>query len=155
MAQVIGGSDFDFVWDDKTKTALRLLSEAADLWARGGRDALEHGTALAVFLTVLAWPQRGLWWQPQWPLRFFDAPPRNELPAPADSCRALAPTCSCEDVDKAIRNLECSWREAADMWSLGDPETPQARAVLQSMLEILWEKGIAPRPPGRQYLSRM
>jgi len=39
VAQVTGGSDFDFPWNDKAIACLTVLREAADAWARNGRFA--------------------------------------------------------------------------------------------------------------------
>jgi hypothetical protein len=150
VAQVLGGSDFDFVWDDKTNAALRVLREAADVWATRGRMKLDTQRVIGVFMEVLARPQKGLWWSYRWPVRFLGE--EAEAPPDAvDSCRALAPSRAVEEYVKVTLALHRSLCEAADMWALGDPEKPSTREQLASMLEILWQERVAPRPPSKHY----
>jgi hypothetical protein len=146
----MGGAGFDFVWDDKTSAALRVLREAADLWATRGRGALQVTRVGAVFMQVLAWPQQGLWWMPRWPLRFFETGGK-EPPSFVESCRVLAGGSTIEKCNEVAVALERCLGQAADLWAIGDPEQPNTRAQLQSMLELLWEKEIVPRPPSRRH----
>jgi hypothetical protein len=150
VAQVVGGSDFDFAWDDKTNRCLILLREAADLWASEGRNALDHEKVLAAFLQVLAKPVR---WRSRWPARFF-TDTTLEFATPQQSCQSckeLAPKKSAKDFELSIEGLQRLLREAAELWALGDPENPTTKQVLDSMLNVMWSGQLAPRPPSRAY----
>ena len=150
VAQVVGGTNFDFAWDGKTNRCLILLREAADFWATKGRNALDPEKVLAAFLQVLAEPVR---WRSNWPARFF-TDTRLEFWLPQQSCqccRELAPKRSTEDVATSIELLDGLLREVADLWALGDPENPSTKQVLDSILEVMWNRHLAPRPPSRAY----
>jgi hypothetical protein len=147
VAQVTGGSDFDFVWDDKRNAALRVLREAADLWATRGRQIVQVDRVVAAFMQVLAWPQRGLWWSPRWPLRFLNEA-ATMPPSPIQSCLTLAPARKPEECAAVVKALEEAISEAADLWALGDPEKPVTLRYLEVLLGILWNRRVAPRPPG-------
>lgn len=150
MAQVVGGTDFDVGWDDKTNRCLILLREASDLWATKGLEALDPEKVLAAFLQVLAKPVR---WRANWPARFFTntllefVPPQKSC----ESCRELAPKRGTEDIATSIELLNRLLREASDLWALGDPENPSTKQVLDSMLDVMWTRHLAPRPPSRAY----
>ncbi len=152
MAQVVGGTDFDFVWDDKTNRCLILLREAADLWATRGRNALDPERVLAAFLQVLARPGLRVSGPPswRWPLRFFPDG-ALEFAFPMDSCKTLAPKESIDDLGESVELLKWSLAGAADLWALGDPENPTAKQILDSLLKIMWDRHLAVRPPSRQY----
>jgi len=152
VAQVVGGSDFDAVWDDKANRCLILLREAADLWATRGRTALDPERVLAAFLQVLARPGSRQPWPPRWswPLRFF-ADLDLEFASPVKSCQALAPKQMTQDLGVAVELLKHPLSDAAELWALGDPENPSAKGVLDSMLKIMWERHLAARPPSGQY----
>jgi hypothetical protein len=107
VAQVVGGSDFDAVWDDKANRCLLLLREA-DLWATRGRTALDPERVLAAFLQVLARPGSGKqWWLTgwRWPLRFF-ADLDLEFATPVQSCQTLAPKQMTQDLGVAVELLK-------------------------------------------------
>lgn len=149
MAQVVGGSDFDFDWDVKTNRCLILFREAADLWASNGRNALAPEKVLAAFLYVLSQPAR----PSRWPARFF-TDTTLEFAAPQQSCQSckkLAPKRSMDDIATSNELLNRSLGEAADLWALGDPENPATKQVLDSMLKLMWQRHLARRPPSRAY----
>lgn len=150
MAQVVGGSDFDVAWDDKTNRCLLLLREAADLWATQGRNAVASERVISAFLQVLA---KRVKWHGSWPGRFFTdssvefADPRLSCLA----CREQSPIKSSADVTKSIELLIHALNEAADLWALGNPEDPPTKRVLDAMLRVMWNGYLAPRPPSRAY----
>lgn len=152
MAQVVGGWDFDAVWDDKANRCLILLREAADLWATRGRIALDPERVLEAFLQVLARPGAKDYFAPswRWPLRFF-ADADLEFPNPMQSCQTLAPKQNDQDLGHSVELLKHSLSEAADLWALGNPEDPSAKHVLDSMLKIMWERHLATRPPSKRH----
>src|SRR5438128_2068754 len=61
MAQVCGGTTFDFVARRKHDAAQRVLSRAADIWSKGGRDALSLDSVVAVLLHIFLskWSEYG------------------------------------------------------------------------------------------------
>src|SRR6266704_2262838 len=80
--QVTGGSDFDFVWEERVNVSLALLREAADAIAARGSSALQPVLVVESLLAVLfnPLPANSIWGRPQWPVRFFDdksQPPRS------------------------------------------------------------------------------
>ena len=149
MAQVTGGSDFDFFWEQKAAGAWRLLREASDAWASGGEQATDVGIVIDRFMKVLArpggWPS---WVQLYWPNRFLlDVPP----PSAIDSCVALSPRCGVENASAAVQALRSIVSYASQEWILGHPEEPRTRDVLNEMLAVLWNHKIAPHPPSAAY----
>jgi len=63
----------------------------------------------------------------------------------------LAPKKSAKDIGLSIEGLQRLLREAAELWALGDPENPATKQVLDSMLKVMWNGQLAPRPPSRAY----
>jgi hypothetical protein len=149
VAQVTGGSDFDFFWEQKAAAAWRLLREASDVWASQGRGSLDVAIALGRFMMILARP--GGWpplLQLYWPPRFLLEPPPL---AAADSVLMLSPRCNPQQASAAIQSLLVILGKAADEWSIGHPEEPKTRDVLNEMLATLWQYKIAPHPPSKAY----
>ena len=52
MAQVTGGTLFDFDWMRQHDAALKVMTRAADAWAAGGQGALSADAVLAVLLRI-------------------------------------------------------------------------------------------------------
>lgn len=61
MAQVTGGSSFDYVAERKHQVAKKVLSRAADIWAIGGLDVVSLDSVIAVLLHIFLakWSQDG------------------------------------------------------------------------------------------------
>jgi hypothetical protein len=154
VAQAVGGTNFDFGWDNKTNRCLFLLREAADLWASSGRGALDTNKVVAAFLQVLTRRINPLVaTSTSWPNRFFTET-SAEFATPQESClscQQLAPARSTEEFTVAIGELNGAVRRAAAVWVLGDPENPSTSEVLHMMLAILWDRHLAARPPSKAY----
>lgn len=152
MAQVTGGSDFDFVWEERVNVSLALLREAADAIAARGSSALQPVLVVESLLAVLfnPLPANSIWGRPQWPVRFFDD--KSQLPRSAseslDQLEAPRPRPDSDEVVAALTSVVVS---ATTSWGLGDPESPNTRIVLQELLDILWRRRLIPRPPGKAY----
>src|SRR4030095_304732 len=56
MAQVCGGTTFDFVARRKHDAAQKVLVRAADTWARSGRDGLGVDSVIAILLHIFLAP---------------------------------------------------------------------------------------------------
>jgi hypothetical protein len=143
MAQVCGGTTFDFVAERKHETALKALSRAADLWATCGRDSLSVDSLIAVLLSV-----------------FFTRLGSSVSEETRDldswlslvtSAKVLAeksfPTIDPATIAKILAELETEIGNAVEQWSLGNPEQPPTAHVLNSVEHILFVHKLRHRPP--------
>jgi len=116
MAQVCGGTTFDFVAERKHETALKILSRAADLWATRGLDSLNVDSAIAVLLCI-----------------FFSRSGVSEETRTLESWLSLVttareqaetffPATDSATITKILAELQIEIANAAEQWSLGDPE---------------------------------
>ena len=151
MAQVTGGSDFDFPWNDKAIACLTVLREAADAWARNGIAAIAPTRVVAMLLRVVGRrvrDQAAPWSRPSWPVRFIPewldtTTDSEEIPITLRSGKS-APVDS-----RTLAALDRLLEHSAQLWSLGNPEEPAPRDVLDGVHQILWRGRFAPRPPSR------
>lgn len=143
MAQVCGGTTFDFIARRKHDAAQRILSRAADLWATHGRDALSLDGLIAVLLRIflLRWSE------------YRDTP---------DETRALeawlavvrASTQEAESfipdhptISDALPLIRAELSFAAEQWLLGDPEQPPTAHALNAIEQVLFTHRLSHRPP--------
>ena len=150
MAQVTGGPNFDIAWEEWSNAALRLVREAADVYAKSGANALAPATVSAAFLSVVA---RRLptnpFFVPKWPVRWFDG--GNAIPPAAESFKKLMTSGSVVQSEQIAANLEEVIQRASTSWVDGDPESPATREVHRELLAILWAHRLVPRPPTNAY----
>ena len=145
-------SDFDTVWDERANRSLALLREAADAIAERGLSALQPLLVVESLLSVLfdPLPPNSVWERPQWPVRLFDstAPPPPSARESCDKLETGRSRTDCNEIVPALTAIVCA---AANSWSLGDPESPETRTVLEELLQILWRRRLIPRPPSKAY----
>ena len=143
MAQVCGGTTFDFVARRKHDAALRVLSRASDLWAMHGRDALSVDGLCAVLLRVFLarWSQYGSLREEG---RSLDA--WLGLVGTAAQEAALFST-EYPGVVDALPLVLAELHFAAEQWLLGDPEQPSTAHALNAIEHILFAHRLSYRPP--------
>ena len=143
MAQVCGGTTFDFIARRKHDAAQRILSRAADLWATHGREALDLDALIAVLLRIFLsrWSEyrdlpdetRSLEaWLP------LVSTPAHEV----ESFVSQQPT-----ITDALPLIRAELSFAAEQWLLGDPEQPPTTHALNAIEHVLFTHRISHRPP--------
>src|SRR5262245_55269544 len=149
MAQYTGGTDFDLDWEETSNALLALLREAADEFATGRAEpaGLTPETVVTTMVWFIARRQRNPYCR--LPLRFFDG--RIQLSPIEDAFLVLAGARRSARRDEVIDALTRIIAEAADEWTLGDPEAPDARAILRATCGVLWHRRLIPHPPSMQY----
>ena len=130
MAQVCGGTTFDFVARRKHDAAQKVLSRAADIWSKGGRDALTLDSVVAVLLHIFLskWSEYG-------GLREEARTLETWLPlvasAQEEADTLLLPVARAV-VPAVLASLLAELSFAADQWALGDPEQPLTAQALNA-----------------------
>ena len=143
MAQVCGGTTFDFMARRKHDAAQRILSRAADLLATHGRDALDLDALIAVLLRIILsrWSE------------YRDLPDETR---PLDAWMPLIGTSSQEaesfvsqhpTVTDALPLIRTELSFAAEQWLLGDPEQPPTTHALNAIEHVLFTHRLSHRPP--------
>jgi len=143
MAQVCGGTTFDFIAQRKHDAAHRVLVRAADLWATRRCDALSVDGLAAVLLRIFLsrWSQYGGL--------------RDET-RPLDAWLAIVGTAAQEaasfssehpSVSGALPLIHAELSFAADQWLLGDPEQPPTSHALNVIEHLLFTHRLSLRPP--------
>jgi hypothetical protein len=137
----------------KCERGLALLREAADLWARDGREALSEQVVVSVFVRLLTSAEEYR------PLQLRGSTSSGETPAlPVRPLQDWAPSARSpsEEIACASTHLGhsdvCSLSEAclaliaeaATEWALGDPEQPQTEAVFRHLARLLDSRGLIP-----------
>jgi hypothetical protein len=150
VAQISGGSDFDWVWEEWENALLRLVREAANTCARSGVTSIDPERLTSVLFCVLARPRPSSLWYgpPTWPVRFLDGV--SETPPVSESLGALGVPLG-EESAVVVTEVARIFRKATTSWSDGDPEEPTTRDCLREVLEYLWARRIVPRPPSRAF----
>jgi hypothetical protein len=150
MAQVAGGSNRDWVFASKANACGRLLEEAATAYARNGLGAARPDDVASGVLKIwaVALPENLNTSNWQWPVRFLPAWLEG-IEAPEVLCSRVLPASGRTDCTGAIPELLATVREAARMWSLGDPSDPPPATVLEVVVGSLWRHRLSTRPPWR------
>ena len=144
MAQVCGGTTFDFVASRKHDAAQRVLSRAADIWAKGGRDALRLDAVVAVLLHIFLsrWSEYDGVSQEARTLEMW-LPLVASAQQEADGLMTqLAPASVAGVLSVVFAELSF----ASDQWSLGDPEQPPTAQALNTVEHILFTHRLTTRP---------
>jgi hypothetical protein len=151
MAQVCGGTSFDIVGERRHEAALKAINGAADLWAARGIDTLSVELVLAVVLRIylVPWSDTDGAWRIN---RIFRESRRLEdwmrgVKAPEEEILQGDLKVTAEQAQPALDRLRTELRFAAEQWSLGDPEKPPAREVVNVIEYILWQRRIRVQPP--------
>jgi hypothetical protein len=145
MAQVCGGTNFDFVTQRRHDAALRVLSRAADAWATHGRNAFGIDSVLAVLLRLYLKPryeETGMRWETRSLERWL--PFVGIAQQEAESLFSDAAKPNMAQV-LALLNAELSF--AVDQWLIGDPEQPPTEHVLNAVVHVLFIHKLILRPP--------
>jgi len=144
MAQVCGGTSFDFVALRKHEAAQNFLSRAADIWAASGREALSLDSVIAVILRIFLseWSEYG-------GLRQEARTLEQWLPlvgTAREEADALVSPVAPGKVDDVLAQLLVEISFAADLWSLGNPEQPPTAHSLNAVEHILFTHKLTSRP---------
>jgi len=141
MAQVVGGSMYDFEWDRKHDAALLVLSREADQCVGAGLDAHRSDRAVAATLRIFG-------------DRFLN---RNYSRSPEEWCRVvedvpaellrLKPQLDLGEITEITQQLRSETAVAADKWALGDPENPPTADVLNVLEHVLFRHRVIKNPP--------
>jgi hypothetical protein len=144
MAQVTGGTRFDFVARRKHDAARKVLSRAADIWAARGREALSIDSAIAVILRIVLsqWSEFGGLRQEVRTLENW----LSLVGTARQEADTLAPTVAPTTVTDVLSLLSTEISFAADQWSLGNPEQPPTAHALNAVEHILFTHKLIPRP---------
>lgn len=142
MAQVCGGSSFDFEAERRHQAAERILSQAADRWSSHGTTALSLDSVIAVLMCIYLSPNfSGLKSETrtleQWLAR--DYAQEEEV--------LWVSQISVATRTEIQRQLKTELSFAVDQWSLGNPEQPPVHHALCAVERILFSKRLIHRPP--------
>jgi hypothetical protein len=130
MAQVCGGTTFDFVARRKHEVAQKVMSRAADIWAAGGRGALDVDSVIAVILRIFLarWSEYG-------GLRQEVRTLERWLPlvgtAEKEADALVSQVAPAKNVADVLSQLSAEISSAAEQWSLGNPEEPPHRTRIE------------------------
>ena len=146
MAQVCGGTTFDFIARRKHDAALRMIARAADLWSAQGAGAVSVDSLTAVLLRIFL---------ARWSVYGGVSDETRALEAwlvvvgtaeqEAESFSAAHPR-----ILEVVPLLRAELSSAADQWVLGDPEQPPTAHALNAIESILFSHRLSPRPPAPQ-----
>ncbi len=145
MAQVCGGTTFDYVAQRKHDAAQRVLTRAADIWARDGQAALKLDSLIAVLLHIFLsrWSEYGGIRQETLTLEKW-LPRVNTA---HEEIHALLPSATPAVITDVMSLLQTELSSAAQQWALGDPEQPPAAQALNTVEHILFSHRLITRPP--------
>jgi hypothetical protein len=148
MAQVCGGTSYDFNWDRKLGTALKRLRQAADRWAADGRGGLEPSRVASVILAIFSAGWSGFDFEDDRKDQIRSlARWLSVVQAPEIECRPLLPKADYPTVQCAVHSVVGVLEQAAISWSEGDPEDPPTEHVLNWMVGELHDLRARVRPP--------
>ena len=145
MAQVCGGTTFDFVARRKHEAAQNVLSRAADTWAASGREALSVDSVMAVILRIFlsSWSEYG-------GLREEARTLEQWLPlvgtAQEEADALVSSVGPAKKVADVVSLLLAEISFAADQWSIGNPEQPSTAHALNAIVHILFTHKLVHRP---------
>ena len=143
MAQVTGGTIYDFTWDRKHDAALRILTRAADRCAGSGTAAVALDKILAVILNIFG---DDLFDQHRNPERWS----RRVAQDLSTELYRLKPDLNPSDVADVAQQLQAEANSAAKRWALGDPENPATADLLNVLEHILFRHRIIVNAPKHQ-----
>ena len=148
MAQVCGGTTFDFEARRKHDAAQKVLSRAADTWAMHGQDSLSLDLVLAVLLRIFLshWSE------------YFDVPaetrPLESWPSfvgtAQQEAQSLIPAADAPIIAEVLALLHAELSFAAEQWSFGDPEKPPTAHALNAIEHVLFTHRLTRRPGAAQ-----
>jgi hypothetical protein len=146
MAQVCGGTTFDFVARRKHEAAQKVLSRAADIWAANEREALSVDSVIAIILRIFLsrWSEYGGLRQEGRTLEQWLALVSTAQKEADTLVSSVAPAKNVADV-LSLLSAEISF--AAEQWSLGNPEQPPTAHALNAVEHILFKHKLVHRPP--------
>jgi hypothetical protein len=131
MAQVCGGSNFDFDAQRKHDAALKVLRRAADLWAMQGGDAVCTDTFIAILIRIYT-------------SRLYGFPEGQSLEYWLSDVEKV-------QEDEVFRLLRAELSLAIEGWTLGNPEEPPTADALNAFECIFFQHGIYRRPPSPEF----
>ena len=145
MAQVCGGTTFDFSARRRHDAAQRMVCRAADLLATRGRDAVDLDALIAILLRIFLsrWAEYSSAAAEEthslesW-LRFVSTSPALK----AESWVLQHPT-----VTDALPVMRTELSFAVEQWLLGNPEQPPTSHALNVIEHILFIHRLYSRPP--------
>jgi hypothetical protein len=143
MAQVIGGSDFDFVWADKIEATTLLMQEFSDLVAARSHEETSADKIIPVILKIFAL-------QYSWygnPRRRALSDWQAAMKPVQQELKGLKSRASESELDSIESQLSDLVTSAIAGWREGDPEFPKTEAVLNDMVRILFTNRFIKNPP--------
>lgn len=145
MAQVCGGTSFDYQWERVHEVALGVLKKAADSWASDGTDAVSVDAVIAVLLRV---------YLSEWPMYGGIRREARDLQSWLDLVGTaneeivnLGKKASSEIRARVLRVLAVVLSSAVRQWSLGNPESPSTARALNVIEHVLFTHKLTRRPP--------
>jgi hypothetical protein len=145
MAQVCGGTTFDFEASRKHDAALKILSRAADIWAAGEHDSLSVDSVVAVLLQIFLSKCNV-----REEIRTLD----SWLPlvtTAREQIETFFPAANPATVAETLTMLQAEVSEALEQWSLGNPEQPPTIHALNSFEHILFIHKFTTRPANPKF----
>jgi hypothetical protein len=139
MAQVVGGTTYDFEWDRTHDAALEFLARTADRCAGVGTAKVAIDQVVAIILHIFGERYLNYTRSPQYWARVA-----QDLPE--ELCR-LKPELKPSEVEDVARQLQAEAKSAAEGWALGDPENPPTSDLLNVLEHILFHHRITRNPP--------
>jgi hypothetical protein len=149
MAQVCGGTSFDFVALRKHDAAQRILSRAADAWATHGRNTLSIDSVVAILLRIFL-SRRSEYGGIRWETRSLE----SWLPFVGTAQReaeSLISAVAKPKVAEVLTLLNAELSCAVDQWLIGDPEQPPTEHVLNAIVHVLFIHKLILRPPSPKF----
>ena len=145
MAQCTGGTTYDYVAQRKHDAAQKVLSRAADVWAKDGCDALSLDSLIAVLLHIFLskWSEYGGVRKEVRTLKIW----LSKVSTAQKEAATLVPTRTPEAIADVLSLLQAELSFAAEQWALGNPEDPLTAQALNAVEHILFSHRLITRPP--------
>jgi hypothetical protein len=139
VAQVTGGSDYDFVWDEKVEAAMALIREVSDAAAMDRLTDVPEDFVIAALLKTLAYPVKPRIRK----VREWEGVARSIV----EELKLLRESARLDDCQTMEHELRQILSQAIGSWEEGDPENPRTDAVLNDMVAALFKRKFVYNPP--------
>ncbi|HUO09108.1 MAG TPA: hypothetical protein VM008_12450 [Phycisphaerae bacterium] len=139
MAQVCGGSTYDYYWHLKRESALAFLRRVAGDYAARRISHLPRTNVLGTVLLFLATLQNPAMPVRKWNYSSRSTPNVLSLMQPKFLPTTIAQTA--EAIEKLFEDASKTWEET------GYPEAPSTDKVLYDLIAFLFQSRFVPHPP--------
>jgi hypothetical protein len=140
MAQVVGGTDYDFMWDRKINIVHDRIKDAADLWSKDGKNGFDVGTLISIILRIFSEPWSSLTSAPQLKRETRRLDEWTQIITnPYEELCKLKTNQSGDIVNDTLKSLLAETKLAANEWAIGNPEEPPTYHMLNVIIHVLFK----------------